>query len=36
MENPNQPDSRAVLPTAALNVAALRHEIKEIISLLSA
>jgi len=24
------------LPTAALNVAALRHEIKEIISLLSA
>jgi hypothetical protein len=25
-----------VLPTAALNVAALRHEIKEIISLLSA
>jgi DNA-binding transcriptional MerR regulator len=36
MENPNQTGSRAVLPTAALNVAALRHEIKEIITLLSA
>jgi len=36
LENPNQPDSRSVLPASALNVSTLRHEIKEIISLLSA
>ena len=35
LENTNQPDSRAVLSASALNVAALRREIKEIISLLS-
>ena len=26
LENPNQPDSRSVLPASALNVSALRHE----------
>jgi hypothetical protein len=36
LENPNQSERRAVLPMAALDVAALRHEIKAIISLLSA
>ncbi len=35
-QNSIQPDSRSASPTAALNFAALRREIKEIISLLSA
>ena len=35
LENPNQP-GRVDLPAAVLNVAELRHEIKEIISLLGA
>jgi DNA-binding transcriptional MerR regulator len=37
LENQNQVNGRTSgLPLAALNVAALRHEIKEIINLLSA
>jgi DNA-binding transcriptional MerR regulator len=37
LENPNQANGRAIgLPAAALNVAALRHEIQEIINLISA
>ena len=37
LENPNQANGRAIgLPAATLNVAALRHEIQEIINLLSA
>ena len=36
LENPNQATGRAIgLPAATLNVAALRHEIQEIINLLS-
>ena len=35
-QNSNQPDSRSASPTAALNFATLRREIREIISLLSA
>ena len=36
LDHPNQPDSSNTLSAPALNVAALRHEIKDIISLLSA
>ena len=36
LDNPNHADSGAALSSATPNVAALRHEIKEIISLLGA
>lgn len=36
LENTTQPDNRTVLPATTINVASLRHEIKEIISLLRA
>jgi hypothetical protein len=36
LENPNQPDYRSPQSASAVNVSTLRHEIKEIISLLSA
>ena len=35
LENPNQPDSRSAQPASALDVSALRRQIKEIVSLLS-
>lgn len=35
LEDSNQPDNRTVVPAEAMNVAGLRHEIKEIIALLS-
>ena len=35
LENPNQSGSHSALPAPALNVAGLRHEIQDIISLLS-
>jgi len=36
LENPSQADSRAAPNSAVLDIAGLRHEIKEVISLLSA
>jgi hypothetical protein len=36
LENPNQPDYRSAQPEPALNASALRHEIKEIIAVLTA
>jgi len=36
LENPNQPDSRSIQSASTFDVPALRREIKEIISLLSA
>jgi DNA-binding transcriptional MerR regulator len=35
LENPNQGETRSNLPATTLNVVALRHEITEIISLIS-
>jgi DNA-binding transcriptional MerR regulator len=36
LENPNQSENRPLVPVGALNVATLRHEVREIIGLLGA